>query len=223
MWHTWPGTWSSNSWSGGRPVTETRSSSGAAGPIVITGFEPFGGRRLNRSWEAVRRLRSAPHQETRQLAVDYRRLRDQVAELCERQPAVVLMVGESPGRTLAVEQVALNLVDVDRPDNSRRKPTSETLLPEAPLALRASWDARGVAARITAAGIPAAASFHAGAYACNAALFLALASVGEDARVGFLHVPYQRWPRGVRLWALTRAIEICAESLTASHPRFGGG
>ena len=52
--------------------------------------------------------------------------------------------------------------------------------------------------------------------------FLTLASVGEDARVGFLHVPYQSWPRGVRLWALTRAIEICAESLTASHPRFGG-
>ena len=166
---------------------------------------------------------AAPHLETRQLAVDYQRLRDQVAELCERQPAVVLMVGESPGWTLAVEQVALNLVDVDRPDNSGQTPTSPTLLPEAPLALRASWDARGVAARITAAGIPAAASFHAGAYACNAALFLALASMGEGARVGFLHVPYRRWPRGMRLPPLTRAIEICLESLTAAHPRFGGG
>lgn len=134
------------------------SSRRPSGPVVVTGFEPFGGRRLNRSWEAVRRMPAAPHLETRQLAVDYLRLREQVAELCERQPAVVLMVGESPGRTLAVEQVALNLVDVDRPDNSGQKPTSPTLLPEAPLALRASWDARGVAARIATAGIPASAS-----------------------------------------------------------------
>lgn len=132
------------------------------------------------------------------------------------------MVGESPGRTVAVEQVALNLVDMDRPDNSGQKPPSETLVADAPLALRASWDARAVAARINAAGIPATASFHAGGYACNAALYLALASFGDEVRAGFLHVPYRRWPRGLRLPALTRAIEICVDALTASHSRVEG-
>ena len=186
--------------------------------VVVTGFEPFGGRRRNCSWEAVRHLRPSPLRRTQQLAVDYQRLPDQIAELCQQQPAVILLVGESPSKALAVEQVALNLVDTDRPDNSRYKPPSETLLAAAPLALRASWDARSVAARLTAARIPAAASFHAGTYACNAALFLTLATVAPTTSVGFLHVPSRRWPWGPRLTIITRAIAICVDSLSGERP-----
>jgi pyroglutamyl-peptidase len=188
----------------------------ASGPVVVTGFEPFGGRSRNRSWEAVRRMSGELPCETWRLPVDYVRLRSEIAAICERQPSVVLLVGECPARSLAVEQIALNVVDTDRPDNSRQTPSHETLLAGAPLALRAAWDARAVAARIEAAGIPATPSFHAGTYACNAALFLALASFGENARVGFLHVPYWPRPRGIRLDALGQAIRICVEALSVS-------
>lgn len=200
------------------PVAVDRKRAPASGPVVVTGFEPFGGRSRNRSWEAVRRLSGALPCETRQLPVNYARLRDDIAMICDRQPSVVLLVGECPARSLAVEQIALNVVDTERPDNSRRRPAQETLLAGAPLALRSTWDARAVAARIQAAGIPATSSFHAGTYACNAALFLALASLGENARVGFLHVPYWPRPRGIRLDALGQAIRICVEALSVSRP-----
>lgn len=202
------------------PALVDRRRAKASGPVVVTGFEPFGGRSRNRSWEAVRRLAGSRPCETRQLPVNYEALRDEIAAICDRQPSVVLLVGECPGRVLAVEQIALNVVDTERPDNSLRIPSQETLVRNAPLALRASWDARAVAACITAAGIPASPSFHAGTYACNAALFLALASLGEAARTGFLHVPFWPRPRGIRLDALGRAIDICVDAL--SLPRRSG-
>jgi pyroglutamyl-peptidase len=129
--------------------------------VVVTGFEPFGGRRVNRSWEAVKLLQAPPSWEKRLLAVDYQKIVGEIARLAQEKPACLLLVGESPGRRLAVEQVALNLADTTRADNSRSPPHRETLLDNQPLALRATWDARVVAQRITAAGIPAAASYHA--------------------------------------------------------------
>jgi pyroglutamyl-peptidase len=181
--------------------------------VVVTGFEPFGGRRVNRSWEAVKQLEAPPSWEKRLLAVDYRQIAGEIARLAKQKPACLLLVGESPGHRLAVEQVALNLADTSRADNSQSPPHRETLLDDNPLALRASWDARVVAKRITAAGIPAAASYHAGTYCCNASLYLAIASLAAHTAVGFLHVPARRWPRGIRLTKLATAIEICIDSL----------
>jgi pyroglutamyl-peptidase len=186
--------------------------------VLVAGFEPFGGRRLNRSWEVVRRVPPRPRLETLQLPVEYARLKEEIPRLAERQPGCLLLVGESPAGTLAVEQVALNVVDRDRPDNSESTPEGEALVAGAPLALRARWDARAVAGQLRGEGISAAASFHAGTFACNAALFLALHTFGQHASVGFLHVPYRRWPLGIRMPALLRAIEICLQALAAAVP-----
>lgn len=181
--------------------------------VVVTGFEPFGGRRVNRSWEAVKRLQAPPSWEKRLLAVDYQKIVGEIAELAKQKPACLLLVGESPCRHLAVEQVALNLADTTRADNSQSPPRRETLLDDQPLALRASWDARVVAKRIAAAGIPAAASYHAGTYCCNASLYLAIASLAAHTAVGFLHVPARGWLSGIHLTKLATAIEICIDSL----------
>ena len=48
------------------------------------------------------------------------------------------------------------------------------LVPGAPLALAASWDAPAVVAAIARTKLPVELSHHAGTYACNAALYLAL-------------------------------------------------
>jgi pyroglutamyl-peptidase len=188
--------------------------------VVVTGFEPFGGRRVNRSWEAVRRLDRRPSWQTRQLPVHYENIAAEISGLVKQKPACLLLVGESPGRTLAVEQVALNLVDTRRADNTNLPPTRETLVDDQPLALRASWNARLVAQRIAAAGIPARASYHAGTYCCNASLYLAISSLEPHTAVGFLHVPTCRWPRGIGLAKIMKAIEICVDSLSIQQHSF---
>jgi pyroglutamyl-peptidase len=181
---------------------------------LVAGFEPFGGRSRNRSWEAGRRFGARRGVETVRLPVDFGRLRALVPDLARaRRP--LLLLGESPARQICVEQVALNVVDSDRPDNAGAKPQMESLVAGGPLALRVSWDAREVARALNRRGIAAAPSFHAGTYACNAALYLALhAAAGVP--VGFLHVPHRRWPAGMRMSLLVAAIEIGLGALGAA-------
>jgi pyroglutamyl-peptidase len=181
--------------------------------FVVTGFEPFEGRRRNRSWEVVSRLGAHAQVQVVQLPVSFGRLGESIAELADRPLVGLLMLGESRAARICVEQVALNIADSDRPDNAGAKPRTEPLVPDGPLALRATWNARAVAQRLNENRIPAAASFHAGTYACNAALYLALHGLAARVPVGFLHVPRGRWPLGMRMGQLLRAVDVCRELL----------
>lgn len=145
-----------------------------AGRTILAGFEPFDGRQRNRSWELVRRFRDRPETDVFRLPVDFGQLGAMIAGILSRKPRAILMVGESPVNELRVEQLALNVADTDSPDNAGRMPQAEHIVAGGPMALLASWDARGLAGRLHQEGIPATVSFHAGTFACNAALYLAL-------------------------------------------------
>jgi pyroglutamyl-peptidase len=181
--------------------------------ILLAGFEPFGGRLRNQSWQVVRRFGARYGIDPVELPVDFARLKELVPRLAADGPRAVLLVGEAARDDVAVEQVALNIADSERPDGAGRKPQAETIVAGAPLALRASWDARVVAAALRQRGVPARASFHAGTYACNTTLYLALHALSDRARIGFLHVPRRRWPLGPRLGLLVRAVEIAADEI----------
>jgi len=185
--------------------------------VLIAGFEPFGGRARNRSLEIVRCLEGRPDIDTAVLPVDFNTLEAALVQLAERRPGSLLLLGESPRRGVAIEQVALNFIDTDRPDNAGHAPQARAVDALGPLALQATWHAHAVVNQLKAAGIPAEASFHAGTYACNAALYLALRLFPPGTPVGFMHVPMWRWPRGVRLAQLVHAAELCAARLQAGR------
>jgi pyroglutamyl-peptidase len=198
-------------------------------PIIVAAFEPFEGRRRNRAWEAVRRLPPTPDLVTQQLPVVFSRLPSAIEALLARQPRALLLVGEARRPQVSIEQVALNVADgPDRPDNDGVVLAGQPLVPApgAPLALRATWDAHAVAQALRAQAIDAEASFHAGTFACNASLYLALyrartaePSKGSPPAVGFLHLPQALWPRGPRLRTLIRAVQIAARQLAAAAPQ----
>jgi pyroglutamyl-peptidase len=186
--------------------------------LVVAGFEPFDGRRRNRSWEVARRVPVRPGLETLQFPVDYAGLKEAVSRLKSRRPRRLLFLGESSTKCLCVEQVALNILECDRPDNTGSKPETETIVAGGPLALRVSWNARTMAHKLNQSGIAATASFHAGTFVCNAALYLALHTLRDQVSVGFLHIPYRRWPFGMRLGLLLRAVDLCLEALRDQAP-----
>jgi len=136
-----------------------------------------------------------------------------VPALAGGNPRAMLFVGEGPMDQVHVEQVALNVFDTGQSGNGRGRHENERLVADGPLALCSRWDAPGVVRKLQAAGIPACASFHAGTYACNASLYLALRATTDSTAVGFLHIPYRRWPHGLRLGLLIRAVGIAIESL----------
>lgn len=185
--------------------------------VLIAGFEPFGGRTRNRSREITRHLEGRRGIDTAVLPVDFNTLEAALAQLTERRPCALLLIGESPRKGVAIEQVALNLIDTDRPDNAGHAPQARAVDALGPLALQATWNAHAVANHLKSAGIPAQTSFHAGTYACNAALYLALRLFPPATPIGFMHVPQWRWPRGVRLAQLVRAAGLCADKLRAGR------
>jgi pyroglutamyl-peptidase len=183
------------------------------GPFLVTAFEPFDGRKTNRSLLTLHRLRLQPGQESAILPVDYLALPDFMADLLERKPRALLLMGEADRDKVSVEQVAVNILDSETPDNAGRVVRGRPVVPDGELALRASWDACAVADAMVAAGVPAAPSFHAGTFACNASLYLALHGLkGTNTRVGFLHLPR----KALKPAMLIRAAQAAMKALDGS-------
>ncbi|EST26319.1 hypothetical protein N566_23995 [Streptomycetaceae bacterium MP113-05] len=167
--------------------------------VLLTGFEPFDGARVNPSWEAVRLLAAAPPARTdvisRRLSCVFGRANDELREaVAETEPDLVVCVGQAGGRPdLTVERVALNLDDARIPDNAGRRPLDEPVVAGAPAAYFASLPVKACVAAVRAAGLPASVSQTAGTFVCNHVFYgLAhlIATERPSLRGGFVHLPY---------------------------------
>jgi pyroglutamyl-peptidase len=178
-------------------------------PIIVAAFEPFAGRARNRSADAAAHLEGAVIA-GRAVAVErlptvFADLPAALAQLVERDPALLLLVGESAQtRWLLVERLAVNVAHARVRDNAGARPIDEPIDPDGELARGVRFDPRVAANAALAAGVPCDVSAHAGTFCCNAALYhalgLAQARPGPDPPplVAFVHVP-ARWP-----WARDR-------------------
>jgi pyroglutamyl-peptidase len=165
----------------------------------VTGFEPFGGERVNPSWEAARLLQAQPPTGGAVTAVRlscvFGTAADELrAAVAETGPDLVLCVGQAGGRTeLSVERVALNLDDARIPDNAGRQPLDEPVVPGAPTAYLSSLPVKACVAAARAAGVPASVSQTAGTFVCNHVFYTLahlLATERPGLRGGFVHVPF---------------------------------
>lgn len=165
---------------------------------MLTAFEPFGGRARNFSASILERV-DHPRITRRLLPVAFDDLAGEVAEVIAQAPRALVLMGETRETDrVRVEQVALNIIDTGaRPDNRGRVLTNAPVVPGGPLARAATWRADIAVRVLRERGIPAEISYHAGSYACNQALYLALGQAqarGLDIPIGFLHVPGNaRW------------------------------
>ena len=169
--------------------------------ILLTGFDPFGGRGINPSWEAAQQLAGEPAGLAR---IDVLRVpvvwRESVATIVrelEREPAVGLVIGGLGfGRdAISVEAIAHAIGDVPwQPDNLEQALSAERSDADesGPDALLATAPVRAMAAAMNAAGIPAVVSWDGGAYVSNATLYGALRYAkdrGLALPTTYLHVP----------------------------------
>jgi pyroglutamyl-peptidase len=166
--------------------------------VLVTGFEAFTPYKTNPTEELARALDGA---RIGDLVVTGAVLPVHHAEavscvralLATLRPQIVLHLGLAGGRArVALERVAVNVMDYAVPDNAGCQKTDEPCVPDGPAAYFATLPLRAILARLTDAGVPAYISDTAGTYLCNQTLYTTLhlvASLPTRPLVGFIHMP----------------------------------
>ena len=194
--------------------------------VLVTGFEPFGGEKINPSWEAVNALPDEIEGTVlvkRQLPVTFNGVRELLPRLIVKErPDVVILTGQAGGRpNITIERVAINVMDSTMADNEGFKPEDEPVFEGAPAAYFSTLSIKDIVKALREKKIPASVSNTAGTYVCNTAMFTALHTIavaGMETKAGFIHVPFSHEqaldkPRpSMALETITRAIEVAVRT-----------
>jgi pyroglutamyl-peptidase len=166
--------------------------------ILLTGFEPFGGERINPSWEVASRLSGArfggAEVASVRLPVACKRAARRVARAIEEfKPVAVLGLGQAGGRpALSLEKVAINCADERASRETDGGVKSVPVVPGGPDAYFARLPLAEILRVLKRRNLPAALSLSAGVYSCNAVMYAELHALRRRPRVpaGFIHLPY---------------------------------
>lgn len=166
------------------------------GILLITGFEPFGGERINPSWEAVKHLPDKVGNfrlVKLELPVAFGKAAELAISAADKAGAdAVICVGQAGGReAVTPEVIGINLREASIADNDGNKPQNMPVKAGGQTAYFSTLPIREMVEAIKKAGIPAKLSYSAGAYVCNDLLYSVLDRFyGTSIRAGFIHVPF---------------------------------
>lgn len=166
--------------------------------ILVTGFDPFGGEKVNPALEAVKSLPSVIHgAEIRWVEIPtvfYQSAEVLEAEIVRYQPDVVLCIGQAGGRaSLTPERVAINQDDARIPDNQGNQPIDTPIRLDGEAAYFSTLPIKAMVQAIKEVGLPATVSNTAGTFVCNHLMYQALYLADKKfphMRAGFMHIPY---------------------------------
>ena len=169
----------------------------ASPSVLLTGFEAFGDSAVNPTARIVDLMDGTEVLGRRivglELPVSHARVPELLRQAVDADsPELVLSLGLANGRTmLALERVAVNLLDFPLPDNDGAQPVDEPVVPEAPSAYFTTLPIKSVLLAWADRGLPGYVSNTAGTYLCNATFFHSMhLAAGYGHRAGFIHVPY---------------------------------
>ena len=166
--------------------------------ILVTGFDPFGGEKVNPALEAVKSLPSEIHgAEVHWVAIPtvfYQSAEVLEAEINRYHPDAVLCIGQAGGRaSLTPERVAINQDDARIPDNQGNQPIDTPIRLDGQAAYFSTLPIKAMVQAIKEEGLPATVSNTAGTFVCNHLMYQALYLADKkfpNMRAGFMHIPY---------------------------------
>jgi pyroglutamyl-peptidase len=165
--------------------------------ILVSGFEPYGPYKVNPSAELAATLdgRAVGPATVRSLVLPVHRdeAAARLAPALDEAPLAVVLLGLAAGRArLALERVALNVLDYPIPDAEGVELHGPPCVPGGPPAYWSRLPLEAILAALTAEGVPAYISNTAGTYLCNQTMYWmlhALAERGASTPAGLIHVP----------------------------------
>lgn len=166
-------------------------------PILLTGFEPFGGDSVNPSWDVACALDGHLIDGVRIHALRLPcvfglAIPALQAALRRHRPQAVLALGLAANRPeLSLERVAINVDDARIADNAGGQPIDEAVVAGGPAAYFSSLPIKAIVAALQDAGLPAVVSQTAGTFVCNHLFYGLMHHLRRrpGVRAGFMHVP----------------------------------
>ncbi len=168
--------------------------------ILITGFEPFGGEKINPSFEAIKLLPDLI-EEAQIIKIEiptvfkksYQLLKQ---EILKHSPDIVICVGQAGGtNAIRAERVAINIDDARIADNEGNQPIDEKIFKDGKNAYFSTLPIKAIVEENKKDNIPCIVSNTAGTFVCNHifySLMYATHKEFHDIKGGFIHVPYIR-------------------------------
>ncbi|AEG41506.1 pyroglutamyl-peptidase I [Lactobacillus kefiranofaciens] len=166
--------------------------------ILVTGFDPFGGEKVNPAIEAVKKLPDAiDGNEIIKLEVPtifYQSAQVVKAKIEQEKPDMVINVGQAGGRSaITPERIAINFQAGSTPDNSGKGPKEGKIETDGADGYFTQLPIKQMVTAIRQVGIPAMVSNSAGTYVCNHLFYeVQYMRVHEfpDLKAGFIHIPF---------------------------------
>ena len=166
--------------------------------ILVTGFDPFGGEKINPAIESVKRLpdtiAGAEIVKLEIPTIIFKSL-DKIDEAISKEnPDVILSIGQAGGRSdITVERVGINCDDCRIADNGGNQPVDEKIFADGPDAYFSALPIKAMVENIKKAGIPASISDSAGTFVCNHVLYgvrYICETKYPGKKSGFIHIPF---------------------------------
>lgn len=166
--------------------------------ILVTGFDPFGGEKVNPAIESVKLLpdtiAGAEIIKLEIPTVCHKSLEKIDAAIQEYDPDVIVSVGQAGGRPdITVERIGINCDDCRIPDNEGNQPVDEKVYPDGPDAYFVTLPIKAMVEYMHDAGIPASVSNTAGTFICNHVCYgvrYLCEHKYPGKKSGFIHIPY---------------------------------
>ena len=196
--------------------------------ILLSGFKPLGGYKINPSWEIAKRLRNKKVKGVQviglRLPVVFGEARQQLIKAIKKyQPAIVLALGQhNSSPALRIERLGMNIHQ--GLDENQKRPNTKYIIKHGPPAYFATLPFKPIIKRVSQQGIPIQISYSAGSYLCNEILYSALhyrRINNLSIKIGFIHVPllpkqarqkpgtYPSMPLKTAVKAIKLALETC--------------
>lgn len=166
--------------------------------ILVTGFDPFGGEKINPAIESVKKL---PNE-----IAGVKIIKLEIPTVChqslkviddaikEHDPEVILSVGQAGGRSdITVERIGINIDDCRILDNAGQQIIDEPVFKDGPAAYFVNIPIKAIVAKIQEHQIPASVSNSAGTFVCNHVTYGVrhiIETKYPGKRSGFIHIPF---------------------------------
>ena len=192
--------------------------------ILVTGFNPFGGEKINPAIESVKKLPDTiSGAEIIKLEIPTvchvsLKVIDEAIE--KYNPDVILSIGQAGGRyDITVERIGINIDDCRIPDNAGNQIIDEPIYKDGPAAYFSNLPIKAMVKRVQERHIPASVSNTAGTFVCNHVLYgvrYLIETKYPGKKSGFIHIPFLPEQVVDKKEKASMSLDTIVEALTAA-------